>query len=110
MADHSMTMQILRDIRGEVSGLRQDTMTRLDKIDGRLDLISGRLDQTNMRADETNGRLDRVCEGQIRMATEMTTLRMRFEHFVVSEGDPVRDLKARVHRLEGHTGLLGETP
>jgi methyl-accepting chemotaxis protein len=93
-----LTVAILCSIRDEIAGLRADTNTRLGKIEGRLDELNGRVDQTNSR-------LDHVCGGQIRTANEILTLRLRFEHFLASEGDVIRDLRDRMARIEAHVGI-----
>ncbi|MCC7380850.1 MAG: hypothetical protein IT384_03420 [Deltaproteobacteria bacterium] len=111
MADgtENVTVQILREIRDELSRLRGDTNFRLEGLNGRLE---------ELRSD-TNARLDVLAQGQVRLATEMAGLRgevvdlrgvverngERFEHFLATEGDIIRDLKTRMTRVEQHLGL-----
>ena len=96
--DDSVTVQILRSIRDEVA-----------KTNERIDVLRV----------ETTGRLDHLTEAHIRLATEVAGLRgevvelrtvvtrngERFEHFLDTEGNTVRDLRQRVERLEAHAGI-----
>ena len=109
----------LHSIRDEIRGLRSDTNERLDQANERLDQTNERLDQTNERLNQTNERLDLLHEGQMRTATEVVRLaervdvntaeirqlRGRFEHFLDSEGAVVRNLQARMNRVESHLDL-----
>lgn len=104
-----LTVKILQEIRDEirttnskVDALRQDTGRNLGDL-----------------RNDMNQRLDFLAEGQVRMRTEMTGVRgeladlrsvverngERFEHFLATNGDIVRDLKGRVARVEAHLGL-----
>ena len=112
---HDLTVEILRDIRDEVRGvrdevgaLRKDTNDRFEETNKRLDATNDRLETMNSRVDLSNSRLDLLAKGQVRVANEVLTLRHRFEHFLATEGDVIRDLRDRVERLETHTGLGGD--
>ena len=98
-------LSALAAIKDSVDGLRADTNERFVET-------NERLDQTNERLERTNERLDLVAERQLRTATEVVELtgevrvmRQRFEHFVATEGDVIRDLKARMSRCENALGL-----
>ncbi|MCC7380182.1 MAG: hypothetical protein IT384_00020 [Deltaproteobacteria bacterium] len=102
----NVTVEILRAIRDELSRLRGDTNSRFEEL--RAD-TNARLDE--LRTD-TNARLDFLTSGQVRLATEVAGLRTvverngeRFEHFLATEGDIIRDLKTRMTRVEHHLGL-----
>lgn len=50
----SLTLEILKDIRDEVRGLREDvrgTNTRLDRVEGRILQLDAQQAQTNVRLD-----------------------------------------------------------
>ncbi len=93
--DEPLTLQVLRSIRDEIHALRRETEAEFRHL-----------------RTETTGRLDHLAEGQIRVATEVVELRRsverqtaRFEHFIETDGNVVRDLRTRVERLEEHTGI-----
>lgn len=79
MADgtENVTVQILREIRDELSRLRGDTNFRLEGLNGRLEELRGVV--------QRNGE--------------------RFKHFLAAEGDIIRDLKTRMTRVEQHLGI-----
>ena len=58
MADSDITVEILKDIRNEIRGLRADTNQRFDAVNERLDATNKRLDVGNERLDITIQRLD----------------------------------------------------
>jgi hypothetical protein len=108
----SLTVKILTEIRDEI----RTTNTRVAETNVRIDVLR----------EETNARLDFLAEGQVRLATEVAGLRgevvelrgevvelrgvvekngERFEHFLATEGDVIRDMKHRLHRVEEHLGL-----
>src|ERR1022692_3149210 len=70
MAGGDITIEILKDIRDEIRGVRGEQVEtnkrlevvneRLDASIQRLDVIGERLDVTNQRVDVTNQRLDTV--------------------------------------------------
>lgn len=110
MDETNVTVAILRDIRDEIRG----TNTRVDSLREEMD----------QRLSQTNERLDFIADGQIRLRTEVTELRVvteqlrgvaerngeRFEHFLATEGDVIRDLKGRMTRVEVHLGLDSASP
>ena len=123
---HDLTVEILRDIRDEVRGVRDEVAGVRDEVTGvrdevgalrdevgalrkdtneRFEETNERLQQTNGRIDLSNSRLDLLAKGQARVANEVLTLRHRFEHFLATEDDVIRDLRDRVERLETHAGL-----
>jgi chromosome segregation ATPase len=77
-----ITIEILKDIRGEV----RKTNERLDQTNERLDQMNGqlgaRIDKTNERIDQTNERLEvmreelsrRIVESEIRTSTAIADL------------------------------------
>lgn len=104
--DEPLTVQVLRSIRDEIHALRRETQAELRQLRAE---TAGELRELRT---ETNGRLDHLAEGQIRIATEVVELRgsvehqtTRFEHFIETEGNAVRDLRTRVERIEEHGGV-----
>jgi chromosome segregation ATPase len=132
MADDTqdLTVEVLRSIRDEITGLRADTNARFAEL----------RTETNASIAQTNARLDFLADGQVRLATEVAGLRgdvhdlrgevhdlrgevhdlrggltdltkvvekngQRFEHFLATEGDVIRDLRRRIERVESHVGL-----
>ncbi|MCC7380377.1 MAG: hypothetical protein IT384_01000 [Deltaproteobacteria bacterium] len=98
----SVTVEILRAIRDELSRLRGDVGELRADTNARFEELRG----------DTNARLDFLTSGQVRVATEVAGLRTvverngeRFEHFLATEGDIIRDLKTRMTRVEHHLGL-----
>jgi predicted nuclease with TOPRIM domain len=115
-----LTVAILRSIRDEIHELRTDTKSEFGQL-----RTETKSEFQQLRA-ETSERLDHIATGQIRLATEFAGLRgevvelkgevvelrssvdrqtARFDHFLETDGNVVRDLKHRVERLEEHTGL-----
>ena len=125
-SEESLTVEILRQIRGEVV----KTNERLEHLETSVD----------NRLSETNRRLDFLAEGQTRLYTEVAGLKGevgglrgevgglrgevgglrgevvelrasvdrngdRFEHFLHTNGDAIRDLRERMGRVEEHIGL-----
>ena len=116
-------LSALAAIKDSVDGLRADTNERLGRLEVGL--------------ERTNERLDLVVEGQVRTATEVVTLtgrvdvltgrvdvltgrvdvltgevrttRKRFEHFLATEGDAIRDLKERMTRVESVLDLSSDS-
>jgi hypothetical protein len=100
MADDTqdVTVEVLRSIRDEITGLRADTNARFAEL----------RTETNASIAQTNARLDFLADGQVRLATEVAGLRgevhdlrgvvekngQRFEHFL-----------ARIERVDSHVGL-----
>lgn len=118
--DEPLTVQVLRSIRDEIQQLRTETKSEFQQL------------RTETKAEiqqlrtETTDRLDHLATGQIRLATEVAGLRgevvelrgevaglrgsvdrqiARFDHFLETDGNTVRDLRHRIERLEDHTGL-----
>jgi chromosome segregation ATPase len=109
-----LTVEVLREIRDEMRGMRGDlgkTNERLDQTNERLDQTNERLDQVNGRLDQTNSRLGRVEHGLVDLGGFMRQIaldqarheRFHVHHVEVLERD-VADLKGRVSRLEGRAG------
>jgi chromosome segregation ATPase len=96
MESSDITIEILKDIRGEIRELRGDTNARLDET-------NRRLDESNRRMDDTNDRLDtiaqRVVESEMRTATAIAdlagTVREMTQVLRASH-----DLRPRVERCE----------
>jgi len=102
-----LTIEILREIRDGISGLRTEFIERLDQTNVRLDQANARLDQTNARLDQTNLRLGNVEQGLNDLGKFMRQLaldqakheRFHTHHVEILEED-VKHLKIRVERLE----------
>ena len=97
-SEESLTVEILRQIHGEVAMTRAEVA----KTNERLEHLE----------TSTNRRLDFLAEGQTRLHTEVVELRAsvdrngdRFEHFLHTNGDAIRDLRDRMGRVEKHIGL-----
>lgn len=102
-----LTIEILREIRDGISGLRKEFIDRLDQTNDRLDQTNNRLDQTNARLEQTNSRLANVEQGLNDLGKFMRQIaldqakheRFHTHHVEILEED-VTDLKRRVTRLE----------
>ena len=115
-SEESLTIEILRQIRDETAKTRTELGQRIEHLEA----------STNERLSETNRRLDFLADGQVRLHTEVAGLHGevaglrgevvelrgsvdrqgdRFEHFLHTQGDVIRDLKDRVGRIEDHVGL-----
>ncbi|MBK5938918.1 hypothetical protein [Halochromatium roseum] len=102
-----LTIEILREIRDGISGLRTEFIERLDQTNARLDQTNARLDQTNARLDQTNARLGNVEQGLADLGKFMRQIaldqakheRFHTHHVEILEED-VKDLKTRVENLE----------
>ena len=136
MSGDDLTVSILEQIRDELRATNAEVKTlnaevktiateakktneRLDATNERLDATNERLDATNERLDTTNerldaqgARLDRLAEGQIRVATEVATLRGevtkqgdRLENAILTGGQMFQGFRQRLDRLERHVGL-----
>jgi cob(I)alamin adenosyltransferase len=111
MTTDDLTIEILRDIRDGIRDLRTDFIQRLDETNSRLDQTNSRLDQTNARLDQTNARLENVEHGLNDLGKFMRQIaldqarheRFHAHHVEILEVD-VKDLKARVERLEDRAG------
>jgi uncharacterized coiled-coil DUF342 family protein len=122
VSDERLTQEILRSIRDEIVGLRKDTNERFGETNQRIDQTNERIDllaQGQIRlATEVHDQLG-ALRGELK--SEMAELRgevhelrdevhehrgetvkqgRRFEHFLETAGETVRDLQARVKRLE----------
>lgn len=84
-----LAVEILKDIRGELQGLR-----------AAVDQVNVRLDQTNARLDETNARLERVERGLVRLED-------RFDHFLTFAGTRYPEHEERLRALERRVYATG---
>jgi chromosome segregation ATPase len=96
MAGSDVTVEILKDIRDEIRGMRGDTNERLDATNKRLDAANDRLDTTNHRLDMVETTLLDLAQQQ-RFVVRYTK--------VLSERDSridvrVTELETRVDKLE----------
>ena len=129
MSGDDLTVSILEQIRDELRATNAEVKTlnaevktiateakktneRLDATNERLDATNERLDTTNERLDAQGARLDRLAEGQIRVATEVATLRGevtkqgdRLENAILTGGQMFQGFRQRLDRLERHVGL-----
>ena len=106
MAGSDITIEILKDIREEIRGVRGEQVEanrRLDAMNQRLDVTIDRLDVTIQRLDVTNLRLGAVETTLLDVAEQQRFL-VRYAK-ASSERDSriearVGDLDARVGKLE----------
>ncbi len=127
-------LEVLQNIWGEMKTLNariNTTNERLDKTNERLDktnqslddgfaAVTSRIDQTNARLDSLEVRVegvDRRLEvmderaelhgrGISKLVVEVSKLNARFDNFLGgAHGAEHDDIRARVERLEKHTGL-----
>ncbi len=73
-----LTIEILRQIRDEMGGLRRDNVELRESLNARIDglreSLNARIDQTNERLDQTNQRLGRVEQGLLDLGSFMREL------------------------------------
>ena len=127
MADvHDVTVEILRDIRDGIGGLRQEMHTgfrdlgaRIDETNARIDGTNARIDETNARIDETNARIDvtntRLGVTNARLddtiaRLDETNARLdgtneRIDNLIGVTGGRWRDHEERLTRIERHLAL-----
>ncbi len=62
MADGDITVEILKDIRGDIRGLRDEVRGELRGVRDEIRTTNQRLDATNERLETMNGRLETMNE------------------------------------------------
>ena len=108
MEPTDVTIEILKDIRGELREIRQEVRTTNERIDD----TNRRLDEANLRLDDTNGRLDtvaqRVVESEIRTSTAIADLAGTVRE-MTQILRAANDLRPRVERCEQDIADLKRT-
>jgi chromosome segregation ATPase len=98
-----------RRIDGRLEGIDarlEGIGARLEGIDARLEGIDARLGGIDARLDTMDGRLDLHGRGIVKLIDEVSKLGTRFDNFLGgAHGKEHDELRARVDRLEKHTGL-----
>ena len=96
-----LSVEILKQIRGEV----RETATRLDE---RLDRTNERLDRTNERLDQLRAELiERIAESELRTATAITDLAGTVRELTMALRGQL-DFRPRLERCEQHIIELRE--
>ena len=98
-----LTVEILREIRDGMTGLRHD----VTGLGDRLDQTNQRLDQTNQRLDQSNQRLERVEQGLLDLgkfmrepALSMASYEKFHAHHIELLERNVQDLQVRMRTVE----------
>lgn len=99
-----LTIEILREIRDGIGGLREDFNQRLDQTNQRLDQTNQRLDQSNERLGRVERGLNDLGKFMRQIAVDQAKHERFHSHHVERLADDVADLKDRVRRLEDHAG------
>jgi methyl-accepting chemotaxis protein len=94
MEPTDITVEILKDIRGELREIR----TEARRTNERLDATNERLGATNERLDATNETVQTLVEGQIRLFTAVADLK----------GGLARVVEEQVRQSEGMVALVEE--
>ena len=102
MAGSDITVEILKDIRDEIRGLRTDTNDRFDVLTGRFDVLTDRVDVTHTRLDVANARLA-VVETTLLDMAEQQRLVVRYTRQLAERDTRV---ELRVSALEGRVDRL----
>ncbi len=102
-----LTVEVLKDIRGELGAFRRD-------VNERLDATNASIDGTNARADATNERLDalerRQTSSEVRIATEIVGVVGAIHELrdvIVADRafrEQIHDHELRLTRLEKRAG------
>ena len=95
-----LTIEILREIRDGISGLRTEFIERLDQTNARLDQANARLDQTNLRLGNVEQGLNDLGKFMRQIALDQAKHERFHSHHVEILEEDVKDLKFRVERLE----------
>ncbi|NEX18395.1 MAG: hypothetical protein C1943_17765 [Halochromatium sp.] len=95
-----LTIEILREIRDGISGLRAEFIERLDQTNARLDQTNARLDQTNARLGNVEQGLNDLGKFMRQIALDQAQHERFHTHHVEILEEDMKDLKTRVERLE----------
>jgi methyl-accepting chemotaxis protein len=115
--DENLTVHVLREIRDEIVGLREDQRAMREdqhamredqramreEIHGMRHDLNGRLDQTNSRLDQTNSRLEMLVEDVSQFRHETAR---HFDTILKVSGEHYRELRERVGVLETRVDRL----
>jgi hypothetical protein len=88
-----LTIEILREIRDGISGLRTEFIERLDQT-------NARLDQTNLRLGNVEQGLNDLGKFMRQIALDQAKHERFHTHHVEILEEDVKNLKVRVERLE----------
>ncbi|MCF7993707.1 MAG: hypothetical protein K9L32_06390 [Chromatiaceae bacterium] len=95
-----LTIEILREIRDGISGLRAEFIERLDQTNARLDQTNARLDQANARLGNVEQGLNDLGKFMRQIALDQAQHERFHTHHVEILEEDMKDLKTRVERLE----------
>jgi methyl-accepting chemotaxis protein len=103
-----VTVEILRSIRDEIAGLRQDTNARFKRVEAGLQEVRDGVQEVRAGLQEVRAEI-RVLREDIE-SLETATIRgfegvsARLDHIVEFSGERWRDHEDRIRRLEGQAG------
>jgi tetrahydromethanopterin S-methyltransferase subunit G len=94
----SITVEILKDIRDDIRGMREESRNGFAAVNARLDHLENRVDQTNVHL----ARLDERMDG---LSARVDQTNTRLDNLIALSGRSWRDLERRVRKLERHAGV-----
>jgi len=95
---HDITIEVLRSIRDEIKGLREDTNRRFEQMDRRFE-------QMDKRFEQMDKRFERIEKDIARIRKDINIIVARFDRDILLMAGDLEKVKGRLQVCEKRLGI-----